>query len=312
VWLSAGVILLAGNLAGRSVAAASAVQIVAPGACPEAGAVEVRLRGLLPPSADTAPEIVRVEQEPDGIRVTLGSDQREQRWLPGAPNCQQRAAAAALAIVTWIETTHPEFLSPLPAPPLPRGPAAATLTAVATPPERPSRMAFDVGAGAGANLSGALGPAVVVRVAVTPRGRGLGVSSTASWEAARALALGGGRARWSRATALLGVHDRRSRAGWLGELSAGVGAAYIDLRGVGFDQNYRSPGLSAALVAAARVFLSHPRDGTGAATWLELAAAAWPTKLRAIESATAREGTVPWLSASLMLGLSVGRFGEGR
>jgi hypothetical protein len=297
------------------------VQVEAAGSCPAASDVEARVRPLLPPGDPAgAPAVARVEEQPDGLRLTLtrpGLGTVAERRLPRVASCAAMAAAVALAIAAWQSEVRPEFPVSvgLVAAPVaisqtdaPARTEPARVSARAPPPVPAARAAFDMGAAAVIGRAQSWAPGVLVRGSFTPRGRGFGATAVLAAEAIRSEPVGAGRVLWRRWEAAIGLHRRWRGERVVGDAHLALGAALLDLEGVGFDRNFRHFGVSPEAAAGWRV--GFPRAGAGwkLAPFLEARAMLWPRRETATASPSLARWGVPRFAGMLAAGLAAGRF----
>jgi len=256
----------------------------APGAadCPEAAAVEAKLRETLGLSSEVRiEERVSVAREGDQLRVTArGKDDRllGERLLPAEGSCEELAGAVAVVLAAWISDEHPEYVAAAPAPetpppapsepvppPLPPSaiaPVVAPLPptrAAETPPPTARRKAghFDIGAALGASISGdGVVPLGALGGRWMPEGMGLGGSLSASVSGSRSLDLSEGSVRYWRWPLLLGPALRLPLGAAFLDLQGGAALAWLHIEGVDFSGPNRQNALAAGGFASARVALS--------------------------------------------------------
>jgi hypothetical protein len=297
------------------------VRVQAAGSCPAAADVEARVRPLLPAGDPAvAPAVARVEQQPDGVRLTLsrpGLGTVAERRLPRVASCAAMAAAVALAIAAWQSEVRPEF--PV-AVPLVAAPIAISgnnqrsriepprVAARAPPPLPTGPAALDLGAAAVIGRSQSWAPGVLVRASFTPRGRGFGASAVLAVEAIRTDPVGAGQVLWRRWEAAIGLQRRWRGTRAVGDAHLELGAALLDLEGAGFDRNFRHLGVSPEAAAGGRVAFPLAGGGWTLAPFLEARAVVWPRRETATASPSSARWRVPRFAGMLAAGLAAGRF----
>ena len=326
------------SLLGMLVAAGPVVPAPGGSQCPTAAEVAARVATLLTPGGRAGdPDIVAVRDDGAGLRLTLERPDGSiigQRVLDAAHPCADLASAAAVIVATWESDVHPEFLQALPqvstaaapadasppavpvlppalAPALPPGPELPPVTAARPPVVRAgssSRLALDLGGGVfgslapGADSIGAA-PGLLVHVALSPWGRGLGARLALLYPGERQVDLPPGLAQWRRVALALGPQVRFAAyvPGWSWDVHADALLAWVQVRGVGFSSNLSSTGWDPGLGVGLRLLMG---GSTAAAPWVDLALAGWPRQ-QVVQLAEDPPGRpLPALEAQLAVGIS--------
>jgi len=278
-------------------------------ACPSPAQVDVRLRALVPPSDDGhAAVVARVDPSDGGVVVSLrdaAGNRIGERTLPRKPSCDAMAAGAAIMIAAWHRDVEAKVEDKPPAAPPAMSPTQAQT--VAPPPRSDGQLAVDAGVGLGGGWSGSWAPGAFGSLALTPWGRGVGLTALFAWEARRNQPLSEGSTMWTRASAALGVHYRAHVADIPVDIRAAAGLARFDMTGAGFAENRHQVGLSPGFLGGVRVFLGKP-EGQRLAVWVDTSLAGWTSLQAATELSSSRESILPSISILAALGVSVGRF----
>jgi len=258
----------------------------------DGGALAVKADGAAKPG-DAVREVDHVEISAGAgkrwLRVRTGAGQVTQpRELPASLTCDEAARAAALLLAAWQFPGGAE-LSPL----APTGAASPRATpsapptrapiVVASPPSRPSsppvppppseapwRLA--VGGGFSAGRSVNQYPMNAMLEIAYGRLEGIGLRAHGALSSRYSLALGPGRATWTRSSLGAGATFTGRRGPWGGQAHADVVGASLDISGEGFavDENSRQYAVGGTL--GGRVL----RALGPAELWLDLSFTAWP------------------------------------
>jgi hypothetical protein len=289
------------------------VRVEAPGNCPAAAEVEMRLRALLP--AGDPSLVARIDEKADAVHVTLtrpGLGMVAERRLARVASCAAMAAAVALTIAAWQSEVRPEFrlaveLAAAPVS-ISRADEPPLIAARAPPPVAHRPAAFDLGVAAVLGRSQSWAPGLLARASFTPRGSGFGAGAVLGAEAIRTEVVGSGRVLWRRWEAVLGIHRRWRRPWAVSDLHLELGAALLDLEGAGFDRNFHRFGASPEGAASWRVCL--PLAGTGGrvAPWVEARAVVWPRREAAAASPSMARWVLPRFAGMVAVGVAAGRF----
>ena len=91
-----------------------AMEIHAAGGCPDAGEIERQLAPLLGPGPEAlTSDVVTVKHGADGALLVALADARggaiEERRLPPAGTCRERAETVAVTLAIWEAQIHPEI-----------------------------------------------------------------------------------------------------------------------------------------------------------------------------------------------------------
>jgi len=237
-----------------SVLLANAVTIFGPAACPTPAQVQERLQLLLPGQVrDEQPgDLVNIAETESGdleLELHSGADGSVlRRQLPRRESCREQAAIVATVIAVWqVETQGP--LPPLPAAALP---PAATSKAPAPPPRA---FQYELSAAFAASLAGAafapggwLEGSILPRVHAHPVFVRFGLLGTGT----REVAVGQGRALFTRPTARLGSGYRLQAGAWALDIGADFLLALLYVSGEGYSMNYAAIGVDTALGGGVR------------------------------------------------------------
>lgn len=238
--------------------------------CPAAAAVEQKLAALRAPGASAPKYALEVGRSADAVLLTARDDSGAlwlQRELPASAPCAELEDAAAAMLLAWEAQLEP---GRVPEPVV--APVAAKLEAAA-PAAPPLSLAVRVSAQAEMWLSTA-DPTWGAQGSVELHGRWLGVELSVLGQGQRTLALGLGRATWSRFTVALGPTVTVSPSERFA-FSLGVGAAMgpMWVRGAGFDTAKALVDWDAGALFQARALLPgfwklRPFVGATALWWL--------------------------------------------
>jgi len=221
------------------------VEIAGGSGCPDARAIERRLRAI--GSGARAGRVSVVETD-DGFHVEARDDQGNlvgERTLAATGTCDDRADSIAVVIAAW----QSEFGDHAP-PPLPTRHDNAVFAAHPRPPT----LRWDVAAAflgtiaGGAFAAGGTAEATVGRHGFPLAARiGLAASDT------RDLALAGGQVRWTRSAVLLGPVVDAVATRWVRlDIHADLALGWMHVDGRGYAKNYGDDSFDPALGAGVR------------------------------------------------------------
>ena len=266
-----------------------AVDLVGSGDCPAEADVAAQLGALLPGEAGAGG---RARLVPDGralrIELTDGSGAQVVRRVEGG-SCPELAGAAAVVIAAWQADLR----------------EGAPLAVRLQPPRMRRSVGFELSAGFVASLAGSdFAPGAEVAAALGPR-RSHFRGRVGAWATGlRTVALGPGRASYTRAGLALGPQFRFRPGRFRLDLHADAVCALLYVAGAGFsttDNGYDvEPGLAAGARAAVRL-------GGGAFVYAGATVVGWLREQQVlVTGGQAAHSTLPRLEVLLTAGLAFG------
>jgi hypothetical protein len=238
--------------------------------CPSVSAVREALESMLAPRSPR-PAWIRISDADARLTIefVLADSWRiERRAIAAAPDCAERARAAAIVMASWLgdlpaaSLAAPEIVS--------RRPDATLVSARPAPASVEPRRTW-LGAGIGGAASGGLGANVRVEVQRLGVGGGLGWALAAGVARPRGISVGGGSAEWMRPNLdVSGVYEWSVRGGGI-DVAAGALAGLTVAWGDDYAANDRSASLLWGLTGGARAFATRGR----LRFWLDLRGSRW-------------------------------------
>lgn len=236
------------------------VQVTGSSACPTPGAVESRLqRGSASP--DDSSFEVRLTEAADALQIELSTTSGERlaiRQLTGPHGCDERAAAAALVIATWLADLD-TGLSP---------PQLAPARAAASAPRK--RASWHLGLGVLGALDSAA-PTFGATAYASYGDTGLGTWAELGFAGPRELPFDPGAARYQRLWGGVGPRLLLERERMFAEANVQARGAVLWVSGRGYDEPARSVGLHTGVAAGGKVGYRFgglsPFGGVGAVRW---------------------------------------------
>jgi hypothetical protein len=297
---------------------AVAVEVVGPSTCPEPADVTTALAQLPAPGSEDAsgegPPLVAEIRRPTGTGAGLSITLRTQagailaeRVITESGSCVDLAGAAAVVIAAWQRGLRPDLGPELPrsAPGAIAAKPAHPTTVTAAPAQSAWPMELGVAALAAA-VAGDVAPGLQVDATIGSFGWGLGPRLVGSIESPHGATLGPvpGKTLWSRSTLGVGVRKRSVVGAFMVDAQVHVKAAFVRVRGEGFDENYTASG--ADVGGGLGVQIGWPYRWF--APFLGVGTTLWAGRKTVEVTGTAAETTLPRYDVSLALGVSVGRF----
>lgn len=266
--------------------------------CPSPAEVASRVNALLPEARSNTPlPAARVDRRGGELRVRLGDDGAvaiAERTLPTGGTCAEMAEVVAVTITSWLSQLRPESV------PAPQFPVQAQVA----PPTR-SPLAFDVGAGVGAELAeGGLAGAATALLFVHLGARGPGLHVRASGTTGHEVALGARKAAWQRWAIDVGPSYQAPIGEWRLAIGVGFSAGLLSAEGRDFPRNHSASRFSPGVGGVIR--LARPLSWW--APWIAAgASAAFGTEPLTVIGSSERRDLHPF-GAYACAGISLGKF----
>lgn len=290
----------------------AATRVTSDSACPSSDAIGARLLGML---SSGGPEAASARVRNDGsslhIEVSAPGETDQQRTVPLAGDCDQRAEMAALIIASWLGAMPVHDIKAPGIPPRPRPPGAVQRSSDYDPsddplwdPTRTSGRALLGAGGFGMVDSQGGDGGLVVLTGMPALIEDFGAFFEASLGWARELAVGQGRARYWRPTFTLQGSAQVHTDPWLVRLLVGPALAVLAVSGSGYDHD-----TSATTVTWGIDFgLALVRAWRKQEVWLSCATAAWPQsrRIRSLPTSPTSDVALPGLEVRVAAGFSWG------
>jgi hypothetical protein len=230
----------------------------------------VEALAALVPTAAWPSGTVRIKVAADRLVAELVSEGLTERQVHVEADCGLRATTAALIIATWTS----ELASDVAREPVlsgqgrdVRSQAPVTMPAFPVTPAREREL----GAGVLLSFSGGIAPGVRIDFVTTRAPKGLGWQVGLALPARRERTAASMTASWTRASASLAINGRLPLRRLVASVDAGLAGAYTLASGHGYAIDQGQEGLTAGLVAGARVALPWRRIGI----WTGVQATRW-------------------------------------
>lgn len=277
-------------------------------ACPSAAAVSLALQPLLPeqagPSGPT--QMALLLEQGAGVTVQLfGPELRllEERTLPPASSCDERARVAAVIIASWLTPLPKVALGPIDLGPAVE-PGRSPSIRLSSPAVRDSSPAFSVSAAALASVtSEGVTPGLLLEVSVRRARSPWALSVDGLLEGTHRTAVAGGEGAWRRlGVGVLGGRRWVSGRAFM-EAQLGLLLSSLLIEGAGFTSNFSGAALDVGGAACARSGLKL----AALAPWVGACAVGWGGTQRLEVTGAGASTEISRLESLIVVGASFGR-----
>ncbi len=290
------------------VQASAATRVSSNSDCPSSDAISLRLLGLLAAGGpEDAAARVNVDEQSMHIDVAAPGDTSQERTVPLAGNCDERAEMAAMIIASWLDAMPAGTIRPPGIPPKERRETWASSGSgdpSDNPDWEPIRTSTRTQAGVGilglADKQG-VNPGLALAAGMPELIEDFGLAVEASVGLYRDLGVGIGTARYWRPTLALKLTADAYRGRWILRVLVGPALGLLLVNGSGYDRN-----LSDTTVMWGIDFgLALARAWQKREAWISLAAMAWPQgrSIRSTPEAPGSQVALPEWEVRLVTGI---------